>query len=165
MKNIAVIVLLVLAAGVASANDKDVVVQTDKFTGKTTTVLKPVSLGVFTDCGGLVVLGLTAVTKDDGRIMVLISSDASCWQFLRGADVHVLAGGNRIDLGHFEPGDGTISPTAFTNEFIGAYVDRAALEQMAAAGDLQVEVGRYQCKVKPKNIEHLKHFVEALPAK
>ena len=97
--------------------------------------------------------------------MVLISSSASCWQFLRGADVHVLADGQRFDLGHFDPGDGTADSLAFTHETIGAHVDIATLSKMANAKDLEIEVGRWQCKVKPKNAEHLKHFVDAVPVK
>jgi hypothetical protein len=165
MKTLAVILLVVASALTASATSKDVTISTDRFTGKTTVLMKEMelkspALGCF-PCLGLVALA------QDGQISLVVVSNNPDWLFLHGADVHVLADGKPIDLGHFEPADRRVNTFVMvtTTEYVIKTVDRAAIEQMASAGDLQIEVGPFQCKVKPKNAERLKHFVEALPTK
>lgn len=165
MKILSMLVLLLALAGAAAA--QDVVVKTDKFTGRTAIVMRPIMLGVFEDGLSLVTLGLAvdAPTSSDSRIILVIQCDASGWQFLQGADVYALADGARIDLGHFVPQQGVVSTSAYTTESISAYVELGALAQMANAKDLQLKVGRYECHVKPKNARHLKEFIAALPPK
>jgi hypothetical protein len=165
MKTITTLVLLLALAGAVGANEKDVLVKTDKFTGRTTVMMKPITLGAFIDDLSIVSLGLAAETAPDGRVILVIECDASRWQFLQGADVYALADGQRIDLGHFVPQQGTVSATAHTSEAITGYVELPALAQMANAKDLQLKVGRYECHVKPKNGRHLKEFSDALAKK
>jgi hypothetical protein len=165
MKMLAVILLMGIAVAGVAAGDKDVQVKTDRFTGKTTITMRPIELKS-PALGCFPCLDLMALAQDGQVSLVVISSNPE-WLFLHGADVHVLADGKPIDLGHFEPADRRVNTFVMvtTTEYVMKTIDRAALDQMAAAGDLQIEVGSFQCKVKPKNAEHLKHFVEALPAK
>jgi hypothetical protein len=165
MRTLAVALLVIASALTASANNKDVTVTTNRFTGKTTIQMRPMelkspALGCF-PCLDLMAL------EQDGQISLVVISNNPEWLFLHGTDVHVLADGKPIDLGHFEPVDRKVNTFVMvtTTEYVMKAVDRAAIEQMAAAGDLQIEVGPFQCKVKAKNAERLKHFAEALPAK
>jgi hypothetical protein len=166
--------LALLAAG-ASAQDKNIVKQTDKFTGKTTVSMKMFGVGPlfgFQDAtqssisGASVILALGAITGDSGKPGLLIYVTASHWQFLGGTDVHVLADGQPIDLGHFVALKSHVESvgSVTTNEIVVRSVDRSVLDRMANAKDLQMKVGPYEFKINPKNVERLKEFSAALPA-
>jgi len=120
-----------------------------------------------TQSSGTVELSLYASTSDDdGKIILMVRSIADHWQFLEGADVHVLADGRRIDLGHFRAAGGHVETDigVSTIEDVASYVERSALGQMASAKDLEIEVGLYACRVNSKNIQRLKEFTMAIPA-
>lgn len=167
MKMLAGFVLLALLAVGAPAKNKDITVKTDKFTGKTVVVMERIGIGHFADrvqenVAG-VSLSLAAVASDTGEILV-ITSTAKNWQFLSGADVHVLADGVRIDLGHFVSARGRIDTTfsVGTVEDIAGAIKPADLHAMASAKELYIEVGMYQCIVKAKNIVHLREFEDVV---
>lgn len=165
----------VLAAGVF-AKDKNIVVKTDRFTGKTSIVMKAIAIGPlfgFEDrqrvSGKAVHFSLSLATeanasKDPYLAFFVTAGD---WQFLKGADVHLLVDGEPIDLGHFVSIDTHVDSVAvvLTCETIGGPVSRAILDRMANAKDLQVKVGVYEIRLNAKNIAHLKEFSDALPNK
>lgn len=157
-RTLALVAALSFFAGAALANDKDITVKTDKFTGKTTVLMNRVEIkSAPFGCCPLIYL---QAMEQDGQISFVFISTSLEWEFLHGADVHVLADGKQIDLGHFARGDGEVG-TSFVTEYLAAKVDRAALEQMANASDLEIEIGQYQCKVKAKNARRLKAFADA----
>lgn len=156
------LVAALLFATVAVAKEKHVVVTTDKFTGKTTVMMNTFGIENHSRILGAPALYLAAWEKE-GSIVLMIRSSASDWQFLHGADVHVLADGTPIDLGHFQKGDGKINTIlgVSVEEVVAGEVDRAVFERMAASRDLQIEVGLFPCTVKTKDIVRLKEFADA----
>lgn len=164
-KIVAALVLIAFTAGASFAGkDKDVVVKTDKFTGKTSVIMTPVELKS-PALGCFPCLNLMA-TEQDGHIQFIVISNNPDWLFLNGADVHVLADGKPLDLGHFVPADRRINTIVMvtTSEYLTAEVQSSALAAMANAGELEIEVGSFQCKVKPKNARKLKEFSDSIAA-
>ncbi len=161
-----------LAVG-ALANDKDVLVKTDRFTGKTTILMKAIPIGPlfgFEDrqrvCDKAVHFSISlaheANSSKDPYLVVFVT--AGDWQFLKGADVHLLVDGEPVDLGHFASIDSHVETVAvvLTYETIGGPITRAIVGRMANAKDLQMKVGAYEIRLNAKNIEHLKAFSKAL---
>ena len=178
MKAFALLLLLVmtpfLAAG-APVKDKDVVVKTDKFTGKTTVIMKPFGITPFlgyrdasqaSTIGVQLRLAAFANAEDGGDVSLIVYISAAHWQFLNGTDVHVLADGQPIDLGKFVATTGHVEAdgVVMTQEAIVGRVDRATLNRLARSSTLELEVGLYQCKVNAKNIKRLKDFGDTLVA-
>jgi hypothetical protein len=168
MKMLAGFVLLALLAVGAPAKEKDIVVQTDKFTGKTTVIMKEISLGqAFTNNAhpnDLVGIYLAAFsTPGPNPTSLVIKAYASNWQFLGGADVHLLIDGDRIDLGHFARMRGTVEGGVVTDT-IAAPVDRSVFEKIATAKSVEMQFGTYETKLKDKCITRIHAFVAALPA-
>lgn len=164
MKRIlAVAAILALLAAGASANDKNIVVQTDKFTGKTTVTMKPMNIASFQL--GFVNLSLSACSLNDQPkpAALIIYSYSGSWQFLDGADVYLLADGERVDLGHFVSTKGTIDTSAWLSETIAAPVDRSVLGKIASAKKVELKIGRYEAKLNAKAIERIRAFAAALP--
>jgi hypothetical protein len=164
MKRLLAVAALALFTVGASANDKNIMVQTDKFTGKTTVTMKPMSIGSFQL--GFVNLSLSACSLNDQPkpAALIIYSYSGSWQFLDGADVYLLADGERIDLGHFISTKGTIDTSAWLSETIAAPVDHSVLEKVAAAKKVELKIGRYETKLNGKAIERIRAFLAALPA-
>jgi len=175
MKTLAVIVLLAAFSAPALAKDKNVFVKTDRFTGKTIIVMKAFGITPFLGKADVtqdstigVSLSLAAVvhTEDSDNVSFVVYVYAAHWQFLNGADVHMLADGQPIDLGLFVAATSHVDATddvVTTNEAIVGHANRSTLDRMTNAKDLQIEVGNYQCRVNPKNIQRLKEFSDALP--
>lgn len=170
-QRLAWLVILFGLAGLASAKDKNVLVQTDKFTGKTKVIMKQMGIGTFADkqqAIGIVDLYLAAIevqgeAKPDALV---IYSFASHWQFLDGADVYLLVDGERIDLGHFVSAKGDVTAsfgTVVLSETIAADVDRAVLDKIATAHVVEMKIGAYETKLNDKGIERIRAFVAALP--
>lgn len=163
--------LTVLATG-ASAKDKDIVVQTDKFTGITTVMMKQMSVGTFGDKThslGLVNLYLAACSlhNQPKPTALVIYSYSDNWQFLGGADVYLLVDGERIDLGHFVSTKGNadvIGNGVSLSETIAAPVDRSVFEKIAGATSVELKIGPYETKLNGKGIDRIRSFVAALPA-
>jgi hypothetical protein len=165
MKILAIVTLFLVSVTSLGAKDKDIVVTTDRFTGKTTVIMKAFDIkSPALGCMAAPCLSLMA-KEQDGQIVFVVISNATGWIFPHGADVHVLADGQPIDLGHFLRGDGQVTTIVevMVLEPISGAVGRVALDQMANAHDLEIEVGPYQCKVNPKNIRRLKEFSGAFP--
>jgi hypothetical protein len=168
MKNLLTMVLLGVFAVGASAQSKDVTVTTDRFTGFTKMEMKPFDIGPdrgFPDAShtdGHAILTLF-VTSGGGQIMFTVESTANHWQFLEGADVRVLADGQRIDLGHFIPRKGVMNTAGgvTVDEKIFAIVERDKLRQMATAKEVEIRIGPYPCKLTSENIKRLKEFSDA----
>ncbi len=164
-----------LAVG-ACAKDNGVVVKTDRFTGKRCVLMTPFRVGPvmgFRDAQQIsettVSFSLQAAVCDgpSENPFLGIGVIAANWQFLKGADVHVLADGEAIDLGHFASADAHVetSVVVLTVEIVGGSVDRALFERMANAKDLQLKVGVYEIRLNAKNIERLKAFSDAIAKK
>lgn len=162
--------LALLAAGL-SAKEKDIVVTTDKFTGKTAVFMKQMSIGTFSDkthLMGTVNLYLSACSLHDQPkpTALVIYSYSTNWQFLNGADVYLLADGERIDLGHFVSTKGTADRVGYgvsLNETIAAPVDRSVFDKIAGAKTIEMKIGPYETKLNVKGIERIRAFVAALP--
>jgi len=158
--------LALLSAGV-SAKDKNILVQTDKFTGKTTVIMKEMSLGQgFTNNAhpnDLVGIYLSAFSAPGPNPTALvIKAYAANWQFLGGADVRLLIDGERIDLGHFARMKGTVEGGIVTDT-IASPVDRAVFEKIGTAKSVEMQIGPYETKLNAKGIERVRAFVAALP--
>jgi hypothetical protein len=160
-----------LSAGV-SAKEKDIVVTTDKFTGKSTVTMKQMSIGTFSDkthFSGLVNLYLAACTldKQPKPTALVIYSYATNWQFLGGADVYLLIDGEKIDLGHFASVRGNadvVGNGVSLSETIAAPVDRSIFEKIASAKIVEMKIGPYVTKLSSKGIERVGAFLSALPS-
>jgi hypothetical protein len=169
MKTVAFFFILALTSSAAPAQSKDVTVKTDRFTGFTKMEMKAFGIGPdhgFTDVShsdGHAVMDLS-ITSGDGKIMFWVVSTANHWQFLEGADVRVLADGQRIDLGHFRRYKAVMDTAGgvTVSEEIGGIVERDKLRQMANAKEVEIRVGPYPCKLAAKNIQRLKEFSDAL---
>lgn len=172
MRNLALIVLLALTATIAPAQtgSKDVTVKTDRFTGFTKTEMEPIPIGPlhgFPDAShtdGYAVLDLS-LASGGGKILLVIESTAKHRQFPEGADVHALADGQRIDLGHLRLHRAVTdtAPRFVINETIGAPIDRSALAKIAAARNVEIRIGSYEATLTVKDIERVRAFVAALP--
>jgi hypothetical protein len=172
MGKVLAVLALAFLAGSASAQtmSKDVTVKTDRFTGFTKMEMKPFDIGPYhgfpdashTDGHAILTLFLTS---GGGQIMFTVESTANHWQFLEGADVRVLADGQRIDLGHFSPRKGVMDTAGGVtmDEKIFAIVERDKLRQIANAKEVEVRVGPYPSKLTANNIKCLKEFSDALP--
>jgi hypothetical protein len=170
VNKLAFIVLFAMAAVVTSAQSQDVKVKTDRFTGFTRIEMKPFDIGPYhgfpdashTDGHAILTLFLTS---GGGQIMFTVESTANHWQFLEGADVRVLADGQRIDLGHFSSRKGVMDTAGgvTVDEKIFAIVERDKLRQIANAKEVEVRVGPYPSKLTANNIKCLKEFSDALP--
>jgi hypothetical protein len=163
------VALFLFCAAVSASTSKDIIVKTDKFTGETSVVLKSFGVSTFADQNGKLVqlaMGAGYVSKEGSEPMLLITCFASSYKLLDGADVHALADGERIDLGHFKPGTATLSTSVaiMTNEVVAGYIDRTTFSKLANAKDLQFKIEFWQIKLKDKNIEKLREFIAALPA-
>jgi hypothetical protein len=166
------VLALAFLAGSASAQtkSKDVTVKTDRFTGFTKMEMKTFGIGPdhgFPDAShsdGHAVMDL-GLTDGDGKTMFWVGSTANHWQFLEGADVRVLADGERIDLGHFRRYKAVMDTAGgvTVSEEIGGIVERDKLRQMANAKQVEIRVGPYPCKLTADNIKRLKEFSDALP--
>lgn len=165
------LVILFGLAGLASAKDKNVTIETDRFTGQTTVIMKQMSIGTSADKQhllGIVNLYLSALTLRDQPkpTALVIYSTASQWQFLDGADVYVLADGVRMALGHFVSTKGDVSAfggVVVLSETIAAPVDRSVIDKMAAAHVVEIKIGPYETKLNDRGIERLRAFVAAIP--
>jgi hypothetical protein len=155
------ILLAFFAAGV-SAKDKNIVVQFDKFTGKTTVTMKQITIGTFGL--GFTNLSLSACSLNDQPkpAALIIYSYSQSWQFLDGADVYLLVDGERINLGHFASVKGTIESGGWLNETIAAPVDHSVLDKISAATRVEMKIGSYNTKLNAKGIERVRAFVGAL---
>jgi hypothetical protein len=125
MRTLALIVLLAAFSAPALAKDKNVTVTTNRFTGKTTIVMKEFAVGPFfgfqdvTQTSTLgVLLSLGAIAEGSDNVSLVVFVTAAHWQFLNGTDVHVLANGQPIDLGRFVATNGHVETTGAvtTNE-------------------------------------------------
>lgn len=159
---------LFLSSFVSFASANDVTVQKDKFTGETTISLKAMGVGTAWDTDRKMIQLLIAASHSskDGKIMLAVVAYASSYQFLNGTDVLALVDGERIDLGHFAPGQATIStsPVVMTSEIVAGYVDRAMLAKLANAKTLEIKVGSFEIKLAAKHVKKLKEFASAIPA-
>ncbi len=164
-----VLAALIMFGGTAAANDKkDLIIKTDRFTGESSVILKSFSVASGVDPDGkLVQLGMGAgyFSKND-QIMLTITCYASTYKMLDGADVLALADGERIVLGHFAPGNASLTTAGgvMTNEIIAGYTDRSMLAKLAGAKTLELKVGAWELKLKDKQIEKLREFSGAVPA-
>jgi hypothetical protein len=160
-------VFALLAAG-ASGNDKNIVVQVDRFTGETTVIMKEIGIGTFTDRSHLgqnveLALAATSLSKQPTpRALMVIYSYSANWQFLAGADVHLLVDGERIDLGHFAKMKGNVDGRIVTDT-IAAPVGRSVFEKIAGAKSVEMQIGTYETKLKDKAVDRVRAFVAALP--
>jgi hypothetical protein len=165
----ALLAILLISASVAFAQSKNVVTTTDRFTGFTRTEMKGFIVGPehgFQDAfhsRGHVVMDLV-VAGGEGVIMFQFETTADRLQFPDGADVHVLADGKRIDLGHFVPGRETMDAVKglTVNEKIHAIVDERKLKLIANAKEVELKIGPYPAKLTEMNIHRLKEFLDAV---
>jgi hypothetical protein len=161
-------VLALLAVG-ASAKDKNIVVKTDRFTGKTEVMMKEMGVGTFTDkthWGQNVDLTVGAIFSPGPKpLLLMFCSYSKNWQFLGGADVYLLVDGERIDLGHFSAMKGTVDAfiSVVVSEAITSNVDRSTIEKISAAKNVEIKIGTYETKLNNKGIERFRAFVAALP--
>jgi hypothetical protein len=111
---------------------------------------------------GFAVMDLSLASAD-GKILLIIESTANHRQFAQGADVHVLADGQRIDLGHLFLHRATTdtSPRFTVSETIGGLVDRSALVKIAFAKTVELRIGPYETALTAKDLERLKSFTTA----
>jgi hypothetical protein len=159
--------LLVPLAAVAAGNDKNIVVQVDKFTGKTMVSMKEISLGQgFTNSAhpnDLVGIYLSAFfSPGPNPTALVITCYSSNWQFLGGADVRLLVDGERIDLGHFAKMKGNVDRGVVTDTIAGP-VSRSVFEKIAGAKIVEMQFGTYETKLKDKCLDRVRAFVAALP--
>jgi hypothetical protein len=159
------LLLGLLLVSSAFAHSKDVVVTTDKFTGETTILLRMFHVGAATDQSyNLVHLSMGAsYSMKGGEIILMVFSEAGQYQLLGGADVRALVDGERINLGHFQPSAATSLGSGQISEMVGGYLDRATMNKLANAKDVQLRVGAWEIELKGKQIEKLKEFAEAIP--
>jgi hypothetical protein len=172
MRSTLVMVLLGALAVGAAATDKNVIVKTDKFTGKSTVIMKEISIGTFSDkthLSGLVNLYLAACSLSDQPkpTALIIYSHSTNWQFLDGADVYLLVDGERIELGHFVSTKGTVDAvgsSVLLNETIAAPIDRSVFDKIGVSKSVEIKIGTYETKLNTKGIERFREFAAALPA-
>lgn len=153
----------------ARAINPDLVTSTDRFTGFTKTEMKAIQIGPehgFPDAthdSGHAVLDLS-FASGQGAILIVIGSTADHRQFVKGADVHVLADGQRIDLGHLSPHTSTIetAKTYVVNEMIGGPIERADLNEIAAAKVVELRIGSYEAALHPGDIERIRDFATSI---
>ena len=162
------VMLAIIAVG-SSARDKNVTVQTDKFTGETSVTMREIGIGTFTDRSHLgqnvdLSLAATSLSKQPTpRVLMVIFSYSANWQFLGGADVRLLVDGERIDLGHFAKMKGNIDGRIVTDT-VAAPVDLSIFEKIASAKNVEMQIGTYETKLKDKGIERVRAFVAAVAA-
>lgn len=173
---LSIVGLLAFLAVGAFARDNGIIVNTDRFTGKTSIVMKAIPIGPmfgFQDRQRIsdkavhfsLSLAHEANSSKDPYLAVFVT--AGDWQFLKGVDVHLLVDGEPVDLGRFVSIDSHVETVGIvlTCETIGGPVSYAILDRMANAKDLQMKVGVYEIRLSAKNIEHLKAFSDALSKK
>lgn len=160
-KTIQVLAVCMFLATSAIAQSGDVSVKADKFTGKTTVALKK---SITLTETGFTNLYLGLSSDDPSGAVVYIYSWSNGWRFLQGADVYVLADGERIDLGHFKSIRADVRYGSTVDETIAGVVDRDVIRRIAQAKDLEMKIGPTAVKLKDKKIEHIRAFAAALPA-
>ena len=153
------LVLTLFLATSTFAQQKDVVKSYDKFTGVTTVSLKkPISL--LSNLSTHLQMVVSSLREKDlvGMAFVCTSPDD---KFRGGADVFVIAGGERIQLGHFrltnwELGEG--GPIVFRTETIAGAVERQVFERIVRSNYVEIKVGELEAKLKDDRLKHLRAF-------
>jgi hypothetical protein len=157
------LVFMLFLATSTLAQQKDVLKTYDKFTGVTTVSLKkPISL--LKNLTTHLQLVVSSLSQKDLVAMAFVCTSPDD-KFRGGADVFVIADGERIQLGHFrltnwELGEG--GPIVFRTETVAGAVDRQIFERIAKSNYVEIKVGELEAKLKDDRLKHLRSLAAEL---